>query len=140
MMAGDAPEPGFTGPHALGELVHPAAGSGEGFPDLHFRDLVKYKQIGVIDVKRPQAGLHLRNNGVQRMIHFVDHEQVLALAPEGGADDFLAVTLLITGSGVDEVHTEIHRPVEGIDALLERHVPIGNIADADQRSIKSRFT
>ncbi len=101
---------------------------------------MKHEGVGRLEAQPRKAAFDLRGERLVEMVDLVDHEHALAPACQRSADDFLAVAVFVAGRGVDDIEAGVHRPPHRRDALLQRDGAVGNIADAQDRGLKTRPT
>ena len=96
------------------------------------------EEVRRLEAQPPEAPVNLRGHGPVHVVDLVDDEHALAPALEGGPDDLLAVPVLVSGGGVDDVQARVHRAADGGHALLQRHGAVGQVADAQDRRPETR--
>lgn len=138
MMRRNTAEPRLASIDAGSQLLHAAARRGDLLPVVHYADAVEDEAVDCLQSCISQAGLNLRNHRLVMVVDLVDDELAVATSFEGRADDLLAVTFLVARSGIDEVQTRIHGPMDGGDATIEWNIPISEVADAECRGLESR--
>ena len=67
-------------------------------------------------------------------------EDAVAAALERFSHNLLAVSVLVTRCRIDHVQSKIHRPMDRLDALLQRHRTIGQIADPEKGGVEAGCT
>ncbi|MFT3766399.1 MAG: hypothetical protein QM820_12940 [Minicystis sp.] len=138
VMARYAAEAGLALGEAAFEIIHAAAGCGEAVPHGKLGDGVEDEEVHRVEAEAAEAGLDLRGDGAVEVIDLVDDEHALTTAAQGGADDLLAVAVLVAGRGVDDVEAGVERAAHGGDAGFEGDRAIGEITDADHGGVESR--
>lgn len=95
------------------------------------------EQVHHVYAKLSQAGVHLRGNRLVEFIDLVDHKHALSPASQGGTYNRLAVTILVTGSRVDEIEPKVHGSTNGGHALLQWDGAVSQVADPQHRCVEA---